>query len=417
MGGGSVARSVSLDSAPESSASARSPDQSPSKTLDESGSQDAFPEAKEEEVSYEEDPARRDCEDERVEIEETSSNLDEYEDAGHEANEVTKEDEDDDAEEVEEEEEDDAGVDDDDAGDVGDKGLTEEHAADDAQIARVADVDATEEPDQESVDKADEGVVEGDDHVDFTVEDNAAAAAAAADDDDVLKREDFGPHGDVEDYDDDARQEPPTEEEKRVAADDEKTTPTRIKTPEPSSVFRSFFTSDVSIEKLEAEIEASKKARMEEDLKNPSAEPASSAVPDCVTPTVPEDPAETFGRSSIDRRDSETSASEASFKADSAEPAPDAAKPKEKKRFSLADYKKRRQTEGVPVSSEARAEDREGPGTPTLDEELATLAAPPTLNTLPLFEKLEKLEKAQKESKKKGKQLLFLFFCDVAEVN
>ncbi len=69
-------------------------------------------------------------------------------------------------------------------------------------------------------------------------------------------------------------------------------------------------------------------------------------------------------------------------------------KPKEKKRVSLADYKKRRQLSGVSFSDgqsfSSRSEEKECPGTPTLDEELAPLALPPTLNTLPLFEKMDK---------------------------
>lgn len=69
-------------------------------------------------------------------------------------------------------------------------------------------------------------------------------------------------------------------------------------------------------------------------------------------------------------------------------------KPKEKKRVSLADYKKRRQLSGVSFPEALplpiRVDERDCPGTPTLDEELAPLALPTTLNTLPLFEKLDK---------------------------
>ncbi|XP_059096306.1 uncharacterized protein LOC131890876 [Tigriopus californicus] len=48
----------------------------------------------------------------------------------------------------------------------------------------------------------------------------------------------------------------------------------------------------------------------------------------------------------------------------------------------------------------------DGPGTPTLDEQSLNLNPPPTLNALPLFEKLEKLERAQKECKLKVQNAL-----------
>jgi hypothetical protein len=53
------------------------------------------------------------------------------------------------------------------------------------------------------------------------------------------------------------------------------------------------------------------------------------------------------------------------------------------------------------------SEDQEEPGTPTQDEQVATVSAPPMLNTLPLFEKLDKLEQAQQEIKKNGKHTHF----------
>ena len=215
---------------------------------------------------------------------------------------------------------------------------------------------------------------------------------------------------------------------------------TPIKTPEPSSVFKSFFTSNVSIEELEAEIEASQKARLgEEELKisapvktsesflqvdtnnqpamttfSSNCDPVSDVSFSSTVSATTEEPEQY--RPAGERRISEMSTSNDvhvenhhnSTETPTFGDDVNKNKPKEKKRFSLADYKKRRQTEGIPIQSEpssgvSRPDDRDGPGTPTLDEELATLAAPPTLNTLPLFEKLEKLEKAQKESKKKGK--------------
>jgi len=218
---------------------------------------------------------------------------------------------------------------------------------------------------------------------------------------------------------------------------------TPIKTPEPSSVFKSFFTSNVSIEELEAEIEASKKARLGEEEQKISApvktsesflqvdtsnqtganftsncDPVSDVSFSSTVLAATDEPEQY--RSTGERRTSEMSTSN-EVHLENHQNSTDTStfgddvnknKPKEKKRFSLADYKKRRQTEGIPIQPEpttgvSRPDDRDGPGTPTLDEELATLAAPPTLNTLPLFEKLEKLEKAQKESKKKGNFFVF----------
>ena len=218
---------------------------------------------------------------------------------------------------------------------------------------------------------------------------------------------------------------------------------TPIKTPEPSSVFKSFFTSNVSIEELEREIEASKKARLEEDQKtslsittashltattsnlkvsesffNVDCEPMSD-VSFTSTVSVPEETVATVDKQRhMSTNDTEQLVTESVAKdvhvveacSEMASNVDESAnKPKEKKRFSLADYKKRRQIEGIRVqqTSESSVTSRhdDGPGTPTLDEELASLAAPPTLNTLPLFEKLEKLEKAQKESKSKGTTL------------
>jgi hypothetical protein len=227
------------------------------------------------------------------------------------------------------------------------------------------------------------------------------------------------------------------------AVDVRATVVTPIKTPEPSSVFKSFFTSNVSIEELEREIEASQKARLEEDQKTSLSISATSHLStatsqlkviepflgvDCEpmsdvsftsTVSVPEETAPSVDKQRhMSTNDSEQSAPESVAKdIHSVEPSADLTvtvdesvnKPKEKKRFSLADYKKRREIEGIRVqqTSESSVSSRhdEGPGTPTLDEELASLAAPPTLNTLPLFEKLEKLEKAQKESKSKGNYL------------
>ena len=115
-------------------------------------------------------------------------------------------------------------------------------------------------------------------------------------------------------------------------------------------------------------------------------------------------------------------------------------KPKTKKRVSLADYKSLRRvsscsTPSTPVMSETgpsftnsnamampqqpasssmaeleATEPEADPGTPTQDEQpLSSTSSsamianlPPTLNTLPLFEKLDKLELAQQEMKRKG---------------
>jgi hypothetical protein len=439
--GGSVARSASVDSmaspAAESSMSMRSPDQSPSKELqseDACSSRDAYPDDSPDLKHDEEEEATFECEeeefvnnsshreqeedeDEQVEVEETSSHVgDEEEEVSQQSREVDEELADISKEDVEDDDE----------------------AEEDVEI---------EEPEDEakSVEAAD------------TLDDDANFAEQSKDDfeeDDKdernVEQNQHQHQPEFQPLDEDARQESPAEEEKNnlkerevssgessQTATNNKLSVTPIKTPEPSSVFKSFFTSNVSIEALEAEIEASKKARLVEDQKLPPIhiltgesflpEPQSSLtncepmsdVSFTSTASVPEETAEQFGRMSSDRRDSETSTVESvkesyihvqnnhedqtslsNFDSTSK------SKPKEKKRFSLADYKKRRQTEGIPIQSETstsnRVDDRDGPVTPTQDEELATLAAPPTLNTLPLFEKLEKLEKAQKESKKKG---------------
>ena len=142
-------------------------------------------------------------------------------------------------------------------------------------------------------------------------------------------------------------------------------------------------------------------------------------------------------------------------------PPPLSSKPKEKKRFSLADYKRRRQQEAttdvphekiestkpepappqplspalppiaepskpsstvtllpaslaeIPLpsvpSSDGKIEipEEDGSGTPTLDEQVANLTAPATLNTLHVLAKFDKLEKVQNEIKKKGESIYF----------
>ncbi len=287
-----------------------------------------------------------------------------------------------------------------------------------------------------------------------------------------------------------------------------------LKAPETSSVFKSFFKSDVSLEELEAQLEASKRQReagiaassptsvttpaaeskpeneainvsedvkleqpsqveevkkevaekeqtksaevsatpavnkitTEEVLKEPSAQVTAAQEKDVVAakkvnaepesrpiPAVIEEtktPALTTTEITKPLSSSESAAKHQHQ--DSVPP-----KPKEKRRVSLADYKRRRkvdsasssnassssvvsglppltmppssasaptsapQSASVPQPANAAVVD-DGPGTPTLDEQVSTMSAPPTLSTLPLFEKLEKLEQAQQESKKKG---------------
>ena len=485
-GGSAVARSVSVDSVAEDLMSSRTPDQSPTKdqhrhqSTDETcgSSRDAFSnesptkadededdeeeEEEEEEAAYEEEFARQDNEDEQVEVEETSSVAGDLDEASQQSQEVDIEVEEeiseaareeapdvvDDAEEVEEEEGDD---DDEDVKvDVESEDVESPDFEPEAIELREKEENSADLADVEHQDPA------GDDEASSPAADDEKASVEVEEEDeedeeamDVKEeKEEFHPQ-----EDENAQQEAPASVEPEVKEEAEVFSPevsfserkeavTPIKTPEPSSVFKSFFTSNVSIEELEAEIEASKKARLEEDVKMPTtpSESSSPAVYPTVTtlpnfdtvvteatvrPSPVEEAADHFSRTSIDRRDSETSltaayesSSLATFSKtnlenhhseDSSSSNLMTSKPKEKKRFSLADYKKRRQTEGHPVAAteastpvQVRNDDRDGPGTPTLDEELASLAAPPTLNTLPLFEKLEKLEKAQKESKLKG---------------
>ena len=118
-------------------------------------------------------------------------------------------------------------------------------------------------------------------------------------------------------------------------------------------------------------------------------------------------------------------------------------KPKTKKRFSLADYKSLRRvsssnppsTPSTPSVSESapsfpttmptlppvplpssttgpknNSNVEQEPGTPTQDETTSLPSSipstlPPSLSTLPLFEKLDKLEMAQQEMKRKGKHI------------
>ena len=448
--GGSVARSASVDSmaspAAESSMSIRSPDQSPAKELqseDACSSRDAYPDEspdlkhdEEEEATFEEEEfvhsrhQEPEDEDEQVEVEETSSNV------GDEEEEVSQQSQDVDEELAE---------------------VSKEDVDDDDEAEEDVEVEEEQEVESKFLEAAD------------TLDDDANFAQSSKDDfEDDNKDEEEQQHQpqqhqqhqqEFQPLDEDARQESPEEEEKNsskerdVSSEDSsqnaapqsqsttnsKMSVTPIKTPEPSSVFKSFFTSNVSLEELEAEIEASKKARLVEDQKPPPVHiltgesflhEQQASLPNCEpmsdvsfasTASVPDEASEQLGRMSVDRRDSETSTVESvkdtyhhhvqsNFEdqttATNLESTPKT-KPKEKKRFSLADYKKRRQTEGISMQTETsasnRVDDRDGPGTPTQDEELATLAAPTTLNTLPLFEKLIKLEKAQKESKKKGK--------------
>lgn len=239
---------------------------------------------------------------------------------------------------------------------------------------------------------------------------------------------------------------------------------TTIKTPEPSSVFKSFFKSNVSIEALEAELEATKRQREAEqkqvvgvgeavhseamanlDVKPKKENTMETTVEDtsayhpgeeknellvdeinnklpikCDTPEIvavnnmPEvfsSPPPLVQKETISTIESDNIKPELHHVSPSLDSL--AAKPK-KKRVSLADYKRRRQQDSscsqeatTPTNTEttaSRNDDHEGPGTPTLDEQIASLTAPPTLNTLPLFEKLDKLEQAQQESKKKVQQ-------------
>ncbi|XP_040573579.1 uncharacterized protein [Lepeophtheirus salmonis] len=221
-----------------------------------------------------------------------------------------------------------------------------------------------------------------------------------------------------------------------------------IKTPEPSSAFKSFFKSNVSIEDLEAELEETKRQRessilIKDEMVAESSSPPSQKSSPTKDTSLPSS--------------SSTSASteNASYSGEAINISSCSSKPKEKKRVSLADYKRRRKQGGS--STSAAAESRSScsssthkeklpllpppiqincalsslpsavpsivpattvlaaapppplsqipstqepvsdePGTPTLDEDQPITM--PTLNTLPLFEKLEQLEKAQREN-------------------
>ena len=221
-----------------------------------------------------------------------------------------------------------------------------------------------------------------------------------------------------------------------------------IRTPEPSSVFKSYFKSDVSLEQLEAELEATKRQReaaeVEVKNENNSEDPTKfslscdktandtsdlakkaemtqevdatntdSKIPE-KKEAVPESAQQTnttetlVPKSTDDSLQTPVSAT-SSAKAEPVLPKEEKTKddrPKEKRRVSLADYKRRRKVD-LSLTASGNSEGPksagtgDGIGTPTLDEQ--ALTAPPTLSTLPLFEKLEKLEKAQKETRKKGK--------------
>lgn len=181
-----------------------------------------------------------------------------------------------------------------------------------------------------------------------------------------------------------------------------------IKTPEPSSVFKSYFTPTVSIEELEAEIEATKKAR-QEDQKFSKLLPFSPQGYESFHGN--ESQSETSPRpnsTTLDDMCSEMErCSDTSLPtSQSAQSSDQNSQPKEKKRVSLADYKKRRQLSGLNFQSDLNCSrpmnEKDGPGTPTLDEELASRAIPLTLNTLPLFDNLQKMEHSEKDGRIKG---------------
>ncbi len=234
-------------------------------------------------------------------------------------------------------------------------------------------------------------------------------------------------------------------------ASSEATAP-EIKTPEPSSVFKSYFKSTVSIEELEKQIEATKKERQELNLAaaaigNPEAtggafesgggnddkpldqeiktEEANSLSTDYPEPgegppslkeEVREVESPSAAKSDVkfqikedDAKLSESQIIPSQLPVEQRKEEPPQGKPKEKRRVSLADYKRRRKQDGSQqakgaVSSTDISTKEDGPGTPTLDEQRVTGGAvpTPTLSTLPLFEKLEKLEQQQKANKKKG---------------
>ncbi|CAB4069647.1 MLL5 [Lepeophtheirus salmonis] len=193
-----------------------------------------------------------------------------------------------------------------------------------------------------------------------------------------------------------------------------------IKTPEPSSAFKSFFKSNVSIEDLEAELEETKRQRessilIKDEMVAESSSPPSQKSSPTKDTSLPSS--------------SSTSASteNASYSGEAINISSCSSKPKEKKRVSLADYKRRRKQGGSSTSAAAeilpsavpsivpattvlaaapppplsqipstQEPVSDEPGTPTLDEDQPITM--PTLNTLPLFEKLEQLEKAQREN-------------------
>jgi hypothetical protein len=203
-----------------------------------------------------------------------------------------------------------------------------------------------------------------------------------------------------------------------------------VKTPEPSSVFRSYFKSDVSLEELEAQLEATKRQR---DLIVGGAEQQFGATvksEQVEQQQPPPPPAERLlskeelpvDEEVCDMKTAEVAdvkepveISQAAVPSPKREPPPESSA-KEKRKVSLADYRKRRGRPEEPRPSTADAESSENtsaaasveePGTPTLDEQVGGLPPIPLLNPLPLFEKLEKLEQAHKENKqRKGNQTI-----------
>ncbi len=254
--------------------------------------------------------------------------------------------------------------------------------------------------------------------------------------------------------------------------------PSVIKTPEPSSVFKNFFKSTVSIEELEAEIEATKKQRQsgQQSYDDAAASAAGKVVskPEVNDPPMNKEECQEINEAAIKKEDSsvtsckvehsedvkvvvvpfrkrvsEDESNESAFSKTAAgstslsvppviehssikkeeddsstQLMPSAPKPKEKRRVSVAEYKRRRKQDTTSsqhlkgVAKEvwssnksaagASANKSDEPGTPTLDEQIAGLTSPPTLSTLPLFQKLEKLEQAHKANKKKGNVILML---------
>lgn len=263
-----------------------------------------------------------------------------------------------------------------------------------------------------------------------------------------------------------------------------------VKAPEPNSAFKSFFNTNVALEALEAEIAASKKQREEEHAQTFSPPPNDEVKQESVemevggqTENVSADESAISACTPLDdsalpnKTEEQTKAEKinetvikeeeqpqleeveepvgVTLAASSATPPPTPqlavmeAKPKAKKRVSLADYKSLRRVsssnstpstpvvEATPptllstavslppvplpataattsVKEQPQAQPLEDPGTPTQDEHTASSATmltsttssnlPPTLNTLPLFEKLDKLELAQQEIKRKASQ-------------